>query len=93
MAKLAGAFMPKYAVLSIVVGYGGAIVYQDAFGFAGQDNRESVKIRKFAPGEIAWSTVSLASATKAQVVELSGSTVAQGDTRWENAQPNRATDN
>jgi CubicO group peptidase (beta-lactamase class C family) len=41
MAALAGAFMQKYDVpaLSIAIGYGGAIVYQEAFGVADRDNR------------------------------------------------------
>ncbi len=41
MAALAGAFMQKYDVpaLSIAIGSGGAIVYQEAFGVADRDNR------------------------------------------------------
>ncbi|MFY9693041.1 MAG: serine hydrolase domain-containing protein [Xanthobacteraceae bacterium] len=41
MAELADAFMQKYDVpaLSIAIGYGGAIVYQGAFGLADRDNR------------------------------------------------------
>ena len=41
MAELAGAFMQKYDVpaLSIAIGSGGTIVYQDAFGLADRDNR------------------------------------------------------
>ena len=41
MAALAGAFMQKYDVpaLSIAIGYGGTIVYQQALGFADRDNR------------------------------------------------------
>jgi CubicO group peptidase (beta-lactamase class C family) len=40
MADLARAFMQKYDVpaFSIAVGYGGAIVYQDAFGLADREN-------------------------------------------------------
>ena len=39
MADLAGAFMDKYAVpgFSIAVGHGGAIIYQDAFGWADRE--------------------------------------------------------
>ena len=41
MADLARAFMQKYAVpaYSLAVGYGGAIVYQDAFGWADRENK------------------------------------------------------
>jgi CubicO group peptidase (beta-lactamase class C family) len=41
MAELAAAFMEKYdaPALSVAVGHGGAIVYQDAFGFSDRDNR------------------------------------------------------
>jgi CubicO group peptidase (beta-lactamase class C family) len=47
MADLAGAFMEKYAVpgFSIAVGHGGAIVYQDAFGWADRENKEAVTPR------------------------------------------------
>jgi CubicO group peptidase (beta-lactamase class C family) len=42
MADLANAFMQNYAApaFSLAVGYGGAIVYQDAFGFADQEKRQ-----------------------------------------------------
>jgi CubicO group peptidase (beta-lactamase class C family) len=44
MADLARAFMQKYDVpaFSIAVGYGGAIVYQDAFGLADRENNVAV---------------------------------------------------
>jgi CubicO group peptidase (beta-lactamase class C family) len=44
MANLADAFMQKYAVpaFSIAVGYGGAIIYQEALGWADQGNKEAV---------------------------------------------------
>jgi CubicO group peptidase (beta-lactamase class C family) len=44
MADLAKAFMEKYAVpgFSLAVGHGGAIVYQDAFGFADQERHQAV---------------------------------------------------
>ncbi|MDR3422823.1 MAG: serine hydrolase [Xanthobacteraceae bacterium] len=44
MSDLARAFMEKYAVpgFSIAVGHGGTIVYQDAFGWADQGNKEAV---------------------------------------------------
>lgn len=44
MANLADAFMRKYAVpaFSIAVGYGGAIIYQEALGWADQGNNEAV---------------------------------------------------
>ena len=44
MADLAKAFMEKYAVpaFSLAVGHGGAIVYQDAFGFADQERHQTV---------------------------------------------------
>jgi CubicO group peptidase (beta-lactamase class C family) len=47
MAALAQAFMEKYAVpaFSIAVGRGGAIVYQDAFGWADRENSEAVTPR------------------------------------------------
>jgi len=47
MADLARAFMEKYAVpgFSIAVGHGGAIVYQDAFGWADRENKEAVTPR------------------------------------------------
>ena len=47
MSDLARAFMEKYAVpgLSFAVGHGGAIVHQDAFGFADQENKEAVTPR------------------------------------------------
>jgi len=44
MSNLAQAFMQKYGVpgLSIAVGHGGAIVYQDALGWADRENDEAV---------------------------------------------------
>ena len=44
MADLARAFMAQYAVpaLSVAIGYGGTMVYQDAFGLADRDNRVAV---------------------------------------------------
>jgi CubicO group peptidase (beta-lactamase class C family) len=44
MADLARAFMARYAVpaLSVAIGYGGTMVYQDAFGLADRDNRVAV---------------------------------------------------
>jgi CubicO group peptidase (beta-lactamase class C family) len=47
MANLADAFMRKYAVpvFSIAVGYGGAIIYQEALGWADQGNNEAVSRR------------------------------------------------
>jgi CubicO group peptidase (beta-lactamase class C family) len=43
MADLANAFMQKYAApaLSIAIGYGGTIVYQEAFGFADKETRQT----------------------------------------------------
>ena len=47
MSDLARAFMEKYAVpgLSIAVGHGGAIIYQDAFGLADREKKEAVTPR------------------------------------------------
>lgn len=44
MAQLAGDFMQKYHVpaLSVAVGYGGALVHQDAFGDADRENHVAV---------------------------------------------------
>ena len=44
MAELAGAFMQKYAVpaFSVAIRHGGAIIYQDALGFADKENRVAV---------------------------------------------------
>ena len=44
MADLANAFIQKYAApaLSLAVGYGGTMAYQDAFGFADADKRQAV---------------------------------------------------
>ena len=44
MSNLAAAFMQQYDVpgLSVAVGHGGALVYQDAFGWADREKREAV---------------------------------------------------
>ncbi len=44
MSALARAFMDKYAVpaFSIAIGHGGAIIYQDAFGWADRETDEAV---------------------------------------------------
>ena len=44
MAELARGFMQKYSVpaLSVAVGYGGTMVYQDAFGDADRENHAAV---------------------------------------------------
>jgi CubicO group peptidase (beta-lactamase class C family) len=47
MSDLARAFMKKYAVpaLSIAIGHGGTMVYQDAFGLADREKKEAVTPR------------------------------------------------
>jgi CubicO group peptidase (beta-lactamase class C family) len=44
MSNLAGAFMQEYAIpgLSVAVGRAGAILYEDAFGWADRETREAV---------------------------------------------------
>jgi CubicO group peptidase (beta-lactamase class C family) len=83
MAGLAGAFMRKYAVpaLSIAVGYGGTIVYRDAFGVADRENRVAAtteNLFRIASVTKTLTSVAIFSLVEAGRIKLSDTVFGQG---------------
>jgi CubicO group peptidase (beta-lactamase class C family) len=83
MAELARAFMQKYAVpaLSIAIGYGGTIVYQDAFGDADRENGVAVtpeNLFRIASVSKTLTSVAIFSLVEAGRIKLSDRAFGQG---------------
>ncbi len=83
MAELAGAFIQQYAVpaLSVAIGYGGTMVYQDAFGVADRENRVAVtpeNLFRIASVTKTLTSVAIFSLIEAGRIKLSDKVFGQG---------------
>jgi CubicO group peptidase (beta-lactamase class C family) len=83
MAELAHAFMAQYAVpaFSVAVGYGGTMVYQDAFGFADLNNRVAAtpeNLFRIASVTKTLTSVAIFSLVEAGRIKLSDKVFGQG---------------
>jgi CubicO group peptidase (beta-lactamase class C family) len=83
MAALAGAFMQKYDVpaLSVAIGNGGTMVYQDAFGLADRDNRVAAtpeNLFRIASVTKTLTSVTIFSLVEAGRIKLSDKVFGQG---------------